>query len=197
MKAAARWPLLRRPAVFVDKDGTLIDNVPYNADPALVRFTPHAIEGLQRLATDGFALFIVSNQPGLASGRIRHAEFDLLRAHIEQRLRDEGGISLHGWSVCPHAPEITPHCDCRKPAPGLLQRAAYEHGIDLARSWMVGDILDDVEAGRRAGCSTVLLDVGHETVWQLTPQREPHHRCPHLLAAAETIVAQHREALTA
>jgi histidinol phosphatase-like enzyme len=84
-----------------------------------------------------------------------------------------------------------PACACRKPAPGLLRQAAAEHGIDLAQSWMVGDILDDIEAGRRAGCRTVLLDVGNETVWHRTPLREPHHLCADLLAAAQTIVAQH------
>jgi D-glycero-D-manno-heptose 1,7-bisphosphate phosphatase len=189
MKVTARWPPTLRPAVFVDKDGTLIHNVPYNADPQRVRFAPHAFEALRRLARDGFALLIVTNQPGLANGRIEAAQYDALRAHIEQRLRDEGGIELAGWYTCPHAPDATPPCGCRKPAPGLLQRAARDHGLDLARSWMVGDILDDVEAGRRAGCRSVLLDVGNETVWHLTPQREPHHRCPHLLAAAQAIRA--------
>ncbi|MCW5659620.1 MAG: HAD family hydrolase [Burkholderiaceae bacterium] len=197
MQVAARGPASRRAAVFIDKDGTLIDDVPYNADPARVRFTPHAMVALQRLAAHGFALFIVTNQPGLATGRIRHTEFDALRSHIERRLFDEGGIGLDGWFVCPHTPELTPRCGCRKPAPGLLQRAAEEHGIDLAHSWMVGDILDDIEAGRRAGCRTVLLEVGNETLWQLAPLREPHHRCRHLLAAADTIVAQQHEALRA
>jgi D-glycero-D-manno-heptose 1,7-bisphosphate phosphatase len=192
MRVAARWPMPPRPAVFIDKDGTLVHDLPYNTDPARVRFTPHAIEALSLLARSGFALFVATNQRGLATGRIGQNEYDALRASIEQRLHDEGGIALQGWYTCPHASDITPPCACRKPAPGLLQRAADEHGIDLERSWMVGDILDDVEAGRRAGCSTVLLDVGNETEWQLTPQREPHRYCPHLLAAAEFIVAEER-----
>jgi D-glycero-D-manno-heptose 1,7-bisphosphate phosphatase len=192
MKVAARWPTPPRPAVFIDKDGTLVHDLPYNTDPARVRFTPHAIEALSLLARSGFALFVATNQHGLATGRIGQNEYEALRAYIEQRLHDEGGIALQGWYTCPHAIGITPPCACRKPASGLLQRAADEHGIDLERSWMVGDILDDVEAGRRAGCSTVLLDVGNETEWQLTPQREPHRYCPHLLAAAEFIVAEER-----
>jgi histidinol-phosphate phosphatase family protein len=178
-----------RAAVFIDKDGTLIHDVPYNTDPALVRFTPHAPAGLRQLARSGFALFIVTNQPALADGRITRAAFDALRAHIDRRLFDEAGVVLDGWCVCPHAAAPPPLCSCRKPAPGLLWRAAREHRLDLARSWMVGDILDDIEAGRRATCSTVLLDVGNETVWHLTPQRLPHHRCADLGAAASVIVS--------
>jgi D-glycero-D-manno-heptose 1,7-bisphosphate phosphatase len=180
-----------RAAVFVDKDGTLIEDVPYNTNPARVRFTPNALCGLQQLARCNFALFIATNQPGLADGRIAWPAFDALRAHIDQRLRDDAAIVLDGWCVCPHAPASasTVACACRKPAPGLLCGAAAAHDIDLARSWMVGDILDDIEAGRRAGCSTVLLDVGNETVWHVTPQREPHHRCTDLGAAAAWIVA--------
>lgn len=184
--------MIRRAAVFIDKDGTLIEDVPHNTDPQHVRFTPHALRGLQRLAGNGFALFIVTNQPALASGRVSRAAFDALRTHIAQRLHDEAGIVLDGWYICPHAAAAAPACPCRKPAPGLLQRAAAEHGIELARSWMVGDILDDVEAGRRAGCRTVLLDVGNETVWHRTPQREPHHRCADLNAAASLITAAAR-----
>ena len=179
-----------RAAVFIDKDGTLIHDVPYNTDPARVRFTPHALSGLQQLARSGFALFIVTNQPALADGRITHDAFDALRAHIDRRLLDEAGVVLDGWCVCPHAAAALPICSCRKPAPGLLWRAAREHRLDLARSWMVGDILDDIEAGRRASCSTVLLDVGNETVWHVTPQRLPHHRCADLGAAASFIVSQ-------
>jgi D-glycero-D-manno-heptose 1,7-bisphosphate phosphatase len=80
-------------------------------------------------------------------------------------------------------------CDCRKPAPGLLLRAAGDLGLDLASSWMVGDILDDVEAGRRAGCRTVLVDIGHETEWDVGPLRRPDLVVPNLPAAAEAIVA--------
>lgn len=182
----------RRAAVFIDKDGTLIEDVPYNTDPARVRFTRDALPALQQLARSGFALFVATNQPGLADGRIPRACFDTLRAHMARRLRDEAGIVLDGWCVCPHAATAPPACECRKPAPGLLQRAALEHGLDLARSYLVGDILDDIEAGRRAGCTTVLLDVGNETVWQRTPMREPHHRCADLGRAAAWIVAHAR-----
>jgi histidinol phosphatase-like enzyme len=79
-------------------------------------------------------------------------------------------------------------CDCRKPAAGLIARAATEHGIDAARSWLVGDILNDVEAGRRAGCRTILLDHGNETEWQRSPEREPHFLAGDLSEAAAIII---------
>lgn len=101
------------------------------------------------------------------------------------RLRSSAGVY-----ACPH-PRVDdgerPHCLCRKPIPGLIRLAAFAHRLDLGRSWMIGDILDDVEAGRRAGCRTVLLDVGNETVWRRSPWREPDLRCRTLAEAAEAI----------
>jgi D-glycero-D-manno-heptose 1,7-bisphosphate phosphatase len=178
-----------RGAIFIDKHGTLIDDEPYNADPAQLRFMPNTLPGLQRLSDAGWPLIIVANQPGLATGRIPRAAFAQVQRTIEQRLRDEAGVELAGWFTCPHSPAALPGCLCRKPAPGLLRQAASSQGIDLGRSWMIGDTLDDVEAGRRAGCCTVLLDVGNETAWRLTPLRQPHHRCADLLDAAGLIAA--------
>lgn len=165
-----------RPAVFIDKDGTLIENVPYNADPALLRFAPAACEALVALASAGYALLVVTNQSSLALGCFTRAQFALLQAALELRLRTEAGIVLTDFLLCPHAPGPggMPACLCRKPAPGMLLRAARRHDLDLSRSWMVGDTLDDVEAGRRAGCRSVLLDSGGETVWRRSPLRTPH-----------------------
>jgi histidinol-phosphate phosphatase family protein len=179
-------------AVFLDKDGTLVDDVPYNVDPAQVRLMPGAGAGLRRLHAAGYRLVVVSNQSGVARGLFPESAL----AGVEHRLREllqEEGVPLDGFYWCPHHPEGTVAeyavaCDCRKPAPGLLLRAAREQGIDLARSWFVGDILHDVEAGRAAGCTTVLLDNGHETEWVLTPQRQPHYTAPDLVAAAALIL---------
>lgn len=193
------YPRAPQPAVFIDKDGTLIENISYNVDPDRVRFTRHALPALQRLAEAGFALFIATNQPGLATGRFTPLQFARLQQGLQRRLFDEAGLTLAGWCVCPHAPAAdgAPACGCRKPAPGMLLRAAQAHGIDLQRSWMVGDILDDVEAGRRAGCRAVLLDVGNETVWHMTPWRMPTHRVPDLAAAAAAILEESDVALRA
>lgn len=180
----------RSPAVFIDKDGTLVENVPYNVDPAKLRFTPHAFDGLHQLAAAGFKLVVVTNQPGIAFHIFDRAALTRLQRAMEAQLAAEG-IALAGFYACPHAPAAPrmAGCLCRKPAPGLLHQAARALHLDLAQSWMVGDILDDIEAGQRAGCRTVLLDVGNETVWRLSPLRTPHARCQDLLQAAEHILA--------
>ena len=179
----------RAHAVFLDKDGTLIDDLAYNVDPARIRLAAQAAPGLRLLAQHGYGLHVVSNQPGVALGLF--PEQALLG--VEQRLRallDAQGIALGSFYYCPHLPpeQARVRCLCRKPAPGLLTRAAREHRLELARCWMVGDILDDIEAGRRAGCRTVLIDNGNETRWQLTALRRPHARAAHLLQAAQLIV---------
>jgi histidinol-phosphate phosphatase family protein len=183
-------PARPKRAVFLDKDGTLVEDVPYNVDPALLRFTPNAVAGLKLLQAQGYLLIVVTNQPGIALGHFDRAALAKLQAALKHMLADEG-VTLHGFYACPHAASPDPkrpNCLCRKPAPGLLRQGAQAHQVDLSRSWMVGDILHDIEAGRRAGCRSVLLDVGHETEWQLSPLREPHHRCRDLLDAAQTIL---------
>ncbi|MDB5817282.1 MAG: family hydrolase, partial [Rhizobacter sp.] len=179
------------PAVFLDKDGTLVEDVPYNVDPAKLRFTPGAIEGLRLMASHGYKLIVVTNQPGVAMGLFGRADLMRLERALTGMLRDEG-VELAGFFACTHAPSNRPGggCLCRKPAPGLLRQAALAHKVDLKRSWMVGDILNDIEAGQRAGCRTVLLDVGNETEWRLSPLRTPHLRVADLLDAARAIVSQ-------
>jgi histidinol-phosphate phosphatase family protein len=180
-------------AVFLDKDGTLIEDVPYNVDPGLIRLAPDAGPALRALHAAGFRLVVVSNQSGVARGYFPESAL----VAVERRLRElvgDFGVPLDGFYYCPHhpagsVPEYTLACECRKPAPGLILRAAGELHLDPRRSWFVGDIPDDVEAGRRAGCRTVLLDTGHETEWRRGPEREPHHTAPDLLAAARLIGA--------
>ena len=182
----------RFPAVFLDKDGTLIEDLPYNVVPALIRRAPGAAEGVVRLHAAGYRLLIISNQSGVARGFFREGAL----AAVEETLRlllSELGVPLAGFYYCPHHPEgVMPGyaiaCSCRKPGPGMILRAAEDHAIDLERSWFVGDILDDVEAGRLAGCRTVLIDNGNETEWVLSPARRPHHRAADLSEAASLIV---------
>nr|WP_314627157.1 HAD family hydrolase [uncultured Noviherbaspirillum sp.] len=175
-------------AVFLDKDGTLVDDLPFNVDPALLALADKAAPALRLLRSLGYRLYVISNQSGVARGLFAEAALGPLFARLEAMLAQEG-VRLDGAFWCPHHPQgtIAPYaidCACRKPQPGMLLQAASQHGIDLAASWMVGDILDDIEAGRRAGCRTALVDNGNETEWLLSPQRMPHLRAPDLLAAA-------------
>jgi D-glycero-D-manno-heptose 1,7-bisphosphate phosphatase len=155
-----------RRAVFLDKDGTLVDDVPYNVDPAKIRLTAGAAEAARSLRAAGFQLIVITNQSGVARGLFPVSALVPVRDRIEQLMRD-AGAPIAGFYFCPHLPrgsvvEYAIDCDCRKPAPGLILQAAADHVIDLPGSWVVGDKLDDVEAGRRAGCQTVLIGRGDE-----------------------------------
>jgi D-glycero-D-manno-heptose 1,7-bisphosphate phosphatase len=181
-----------KPAVLLDKDGTLLEDVPYNVDPASMRFAPGAADALRLFAAHAVTLVVVSNQGGVALGRFPRGALDTMQAHLRDMFASCGAV-LAGAYWCPHHPQghVAPYagpCACRKPAPGLLLRAAREHGLDLGASWFVGDILDDVEAGTRAGCRTVLIDNGHETEWRDGPLRRPTLRVHDMREAALAIV---------
>jgi len=192
---AVRTPLS---AVFLDKDGTLLVDDPYNVAPARMQLERKARFALRRLGALAVPLIVVTNQPGVALGKFKH---DALLA-VQRRLAElfaENGARLSGFYYCPHHPEaVVPElgiaCKCRKPLPGLLRQAAADHGLGLRRSWMVGDILDDVEAGNRAGCRTILIDNGHETLWARTPAtrmlRTANIVVPNLDVAARIIVSR-------
>ena len=180
------------PVVFLDKDGTLVEDVPYNVDPARIRLAAGAAAGLPRLAAAGFRLAVVSNQSGVARGYFPDSALKGVAARLRELLGDIG-VSLAGFFYCPHHPkgavaEYAVACDCRKPAPGLVLAAARELGTDPPDCWLVGDILDDVEAGRRAGCRTVLIDNGNETEWVSGPFREPHFTVTDLAEVARVIL---------
>jgi D-glycero-D-manno-heptose 1,7-bisphosphate phosphatase len=180
-------------AVFLDKDGTLIDDVAYNVDPLRITLASGAAEGLYLLVRRGYRIVVVSNQPGVALGIFPEHALRAVETRLRELLRDVG-VPLAGFHYCPHLPggtvaEYAVPCACRKPASGLLVRAAREHGVDLERSWMVGDILDDIEAGHGAGCRTVLIDNGNETEWDLAFERRPDKVASDLFEAAALIVS--------
>ncbi len=181
-----------RKAVFLDKDGTLICNVPYNADPDKIVLEYGAIEGLRLLQASGYALIVVSNQAGIAHGYFTEEDMLPVIARVTELLEEEG-IALDGFCYCPHHPagKITQYavsCECRKPLPGMILQAATEMDIFLPESWMIGDILNDVEAGNRAGCQSVLLNNGHETEWAMNDYNKPEYIAKDLLEAARLIV---------
>ena len=180
-----------RKAVFLDKDGTLVENVPYSVDPARLRLVSGAGEALRLLRDAGFVFFVVSNQSGVARGLYDEEALEPVRLRLEELLAGQG-VQLADVYFCPHHPQgvrrdYAVECLCRKPMPGMLQRAAGEHDVDLGRSWLIGDTLDDVEAGVRAGCRTVLLD-GGETEWRMSEMRLPHHVAESMGEAARLIL---------
>lgn len=178
-------------AVFLDKDGTLIQDMPYNVRPELILFESFVFEGLHALQKE-YMLVVVSNQAGVAHGHFTTDELNQYWQQFIGELREEG-IQIAGYYYCPHHPngcisEYAIACDCRKPAPGLILQAASELQINLKESWMIGDILNDVEAGHRAGCRAILIDNGNETEWQEGRGRIPDYVAKDFASATEFIL---------
>lgn len=153
-------------AIFLDRDGTLVRPVHYPTRPEELQLYPDLGPALHELQEMGFLLVVITNQSGLARGYFAEADLQHMHASLQADLH-KLGVRLSGIYYCPHHPEgimpdLATECECRKPRPGLLLRAARELHIDLENSWFVGDILDDVEAGNAAGCHTVLVDLGSE-----------------------------------
>ena len=159
-------------AVFIDRDGTLNELI-YNEEQGIVdsphraqdvRLVPGAAEFIRGVKTLGYLVIVVTNQPGIAKGSLTIDELKRINLRLESLLAQQGAR----WDdllYCPHHPrmhargvaEFVEECNCRKPEPGLLLKGARKHGVDLSRSWMVGDGISDVQAGRRAGCRTMLV----------------------------------------
>ena len=144
-----------RRAVFLDRDGTLMEEVNYCNDPKCVRVFPGTVGALQRLRHAGWLTVVVTNQSGLARGKISPEQYAAVNAEFLRQL--PGGIDAV-YFCADHPDRPTPR---RKPGSGMLEEAARNHGIDLTRSWMIGDKEIDVECGRRAGCRTILVRTGY------------------------------------
>jgi D-glycero-D-manno-heptose 1,7-bisphosphate phosphatase len=186
-----------RPAVFIDRDGTLTEEVGYVNHPSRVRLLPRSAEAIRRLNAAGLAAVVVTNQAGIARG---YFSADVLRATNEalvEQLKD-AGAHLDGIYVCPHhptegAPPYRAVCDCRKPAPGLLRRAAAELDLDLSASVMVGDKASDLVPARTVGARGVLVLTGYgRGEWEYRRAQfvvEPDHVAGDLLDAVEWALA--------
>jgi len=184
----------RRRAVFLDRDGTVIEDVDYLSDPGAIRFIPEAVETLKRLRRNGFACVIVTNQSGIGRGMVTHEQME--RIHFQlMKLLEEQGATLDGIYYCPEAPRggpewVVEHND-RKPGPGMLMRAAHELDLDLESSWMVGDKLSDVLAGFNAGClGSIRVRTGKGKTADAAPASPSHPEFPIVddLAAAAALI---------
>lgn len=190
MTAGSPWG--GRTAVFMDKDGTLIEDLPYNVAPDRVRFAPTASEAVRMLGAAGLPLVVVTNQSGVARGYFSEADLESLADHLRREIEQLGG-SLAGFYACPHLPDgvveaYARECDCRKPSPGLIRQAALDLGVATADSWFIGDTWMDIAAGKAAGCRTIL--VGPEARDRSThpPGVVPDHAVAHLVDAARVVV---------
>lgn len=152
-------------AVLFDRDGTLIRDVPYNGDPALVEPMPGAREVLDDLRSQGVPLGVVSNQSGIGRGKLTHDQVAAVNARVERLLG-----RFDTWQICPHRPEEG--CPCRKPKPGLVLAACAALGVRPERTLLVGDIEADVEAARSAGAFPVLVPTEVTLVEEV--RRAPH-----------------------
>lgn len=181
-----------RPAVFLDRDDTLIANAELPLpnpgdllDPAFVRLLPGAAHACRELSDAGFLLIVITNQGGVARGHGTLADVEACNARMRELLRAEAGVDVHAVYSCPFhpkgvVPEFTREHPCRKPAPGMILQAASDHSIDLARSWLIGDAPRDIEAALAAGI--------HPSRALLIGTSAP---LPDLARAAATVLAHH------
>jgi D-glycero-D-manno-heptose 1,7-bisphosphate phosphatase len=177
------------PAIFLDRDGTIIRDADYLARPSQIEVLPNAVAGLHALRDAGFRLIVCSNQSGVARGFFDEDAVRIVNEALATMLMRDGA-PIDAWYHCPHLPgaavaRYDVACECRKPAPGMILRAAAEHAVDLARSYAVGDRERDLEAGRAAGCrGGVLIGPG--------PASPGEVRAGDLLAAARWIIGDAR-----
>jgi histidinol-phosphate phosphatase family protein len=175
-----------RRAVFLDRDGTIIEDEGYVADPARVRLLPGAAEAIARLHQAGLPVIVVTNQSGIARGLLDEAAYAATARRLDELLA-AAGARLDGHYHCPHHPDFTGSCKCRKPGPLLYRRAAADHGLHLADSWWVGDRLRDVLPAVRFNGRGLLI--GQPAENELSTQAAGRFpTIPDLAAAADIIL---------
>jgi D-glycero-D-manno-heptose 1,7-bisphosphate phosphatase len=158
------------PALFLDRDGVIIENAHYLARLSDIRPIPGAAAAIRRLNLAGVPVVVITNQSGVARGYFSESFVRDTHSHLEELFAREGA-RVDGWYFCPHHPAHGLNCECRKPKPGMLQTAALEMNLDLSRSWLIGDNLTDCEAGAAAGCRTILVRTGHGATMSIPEDR--------------------------
>ncbi len=154
-----------QPAVFLDRDGVVIKEAHYLAEPEQVRLIPGSAAAIAALNQAGFRVVVVTNQSGVARGLFPLEAITTVHEHIGKLLQEQSA-RIDAFYYCPHHPDaevaaFRQDCECRKPKPGLLLQAAAECSLDLAQSWMFGDRVSDLAAGAAAGCRTILVRTGY------------------------------------
>jgi histidinol-phosphate phosphatase family protein len=176
-----------RHAVFLDRDGTIIEDPGYVTDPAVMRLLPGAAGAISRLNQAGWPVIVVTNQSGIARGLLNEAAYAATVRRLDELLA-AAGARLDGRYHCPHHPDFTGPCECRKPGLLLYRRAAVDHGLQLARSWWVGDRLRDVLPAERLQGRGLL--VGQPAADELSTSAAARFPLVRDLAAAVDIILQ-------
>jgi D-glycero-D-manno-heptose 1,7-bisphosphate phosphatase len=185
-----------RPAVFLDRDGTINEDVGYLTDLAELHIYPYAPDAIRLLRRAGFAIVVVTNQGGIGRGVIADSLVQRTHEIIAERLA-RAGASVDAWFYCPHHPEavvagLSTPCDCRKPGIAMPVAAAARLGLDLRHSWVIGDHWRDVQMGHGVGARAVLLRTGHGRDQEASrPEGQRVEAiCDNLMAAAAFVLAQ-------
>ncbi len=150
----------KKRAIFLDRDGVINKEVGYLSNPNNFKFIEGSIEALNILKQKGFLLIVITNQAGIARGFFTEETLRAIHDKLIKRLKQDG-IELDDVYYCPHHPDFTGPCDCRKPNLGMILKAELKHNIDLTNSYMVGDTLNDIQTGKAAICKTVLVLTGY------------------------------------
>lgn len=186
-------------AVFLDRDGVLVEDVDVVTEPAQLRLLPGVPAALRRLHDHGFRLVVVTNQPIVARGLATETDVAAVHVALAGLIQQGGGTAPDRFYFCPHHPNATvpdyrTDCDCRKPRPGMLWRAARELDLELPASYLIGDRITDIIAGMKAGCRTILVETGKHlappinTRDPIDPLVKSDFRCADLAAAAKWIL---------
>jgi D-glycero-D-manno-heptose 1,7-bisphosphate phosphatase len=174
-------------AAFLDRDGTIIRDTHYIADPADVELLPDAGAAVRRLNEAGVPVIVVTNQSGIAREKFTEQDYEAVRLYMEELLAAHGA-HIDATYMCPHHPDITGECECRKPGTLLYRQAADDFGIDLAQSWFVGDKLRDVEPSKELGGRGILVPTDDTPRESVAEAREHFEVARSLDAAVQRIV---------
>ncbi len=188
-------PETERIAVFLDRDGTIMEDKDYLADPDGVELIPGAAEAIERLNHRGLLAILLTNQSGIARGYFTTGAVEVIHRRLAELLAGENAF-LDSIYYCPHLPhemlpDAQPPCGCRKPETGMVFRARSDHGIDLEKSYFIGDRLTDIELARRVGGTGILVRTGYgrKTLEELGTERPDFHVCDDLSSATDLVLS--------
>ena len=183
----------RRAAVFLDRDGTIIHDAEYLQDPDGVELLPGAAQAIGRLNSRGIPVIVVTNQSGIARGLLTEADYEAVRARLDELLAAEGA-RIDASYFCPHHPEFTGPCECRKPSTQLYRRAAADHALDLTRSTFIGDRWRDVAPALELGGRGILVSTSSTPPAELRQAAAQVEVAPSLGEAVDLLLRTARHA---